>query len=470
MMNSIIFIQREIEEKLGVMVLTAYLRSRGYDARIVINPRKNIRLLKKLRPEIIGISLLTPSLKWALAAARFIKAQLPDTLLILGGPHPTFRPEVVRESGVDAICIGEGEKSLGLLMERYDGSLSSIRDVPNIRVKDGDSVTKTPVSSLLSADELSELPPADRTLYQDYPALRKSPVKSVWTSRGCPYACSYCFNAFYNRIYHGQGVIFRQRSVNSVIEELKELKQYGWKGLNIVDDQFLCRREWVEEFCCRYEKEIMLPFQCLATATQIKPALVSLLKRAGCEVIYFGIESGVEEIRMKRYNKPVRDDDIYYAAEALHLHGMPFLTYNMVGLPDETIDDIYRTVRINQEIETTYPWCSILQPYPGTALAEEMTIKRRDQDAGSFPYSYFQESVINDPIKRELFFNAQKLFPYLVRKKVDYDKFVRLVKRPARSARLLYPPVFYWFFGKGVRERYNLSWSAMFRYWIYSKL
>lgn len=81
-MNSIIFIQREIEEKLGVMVLTAYLRSLGHEARIVVNPRKNIRLLKKLRPEIIGISLLTPSLKWALATARFIKAELPDTLLI----------------------------------------------------------------------------------------------------------------------------------------------------------------------------------------------------------------------------------------------------------------------------------------------------------------------------------------------------------------------------------------------------
>ena len=98
-----------------------------------------------------------------------------------------------------------------------------------------------------------------------------------------------------------------------------------------------------------------------------------------------------------------------------------------------------------------------------------MTIKRPDQDAGSFPYSYFQESVIDDPIKSELFFNAQKLFPYLVRKKVSYDKFVRLVGRPALSARVLYPPVFYWFFGKGLRERYNLSWGAMFRYWIYSK-
>jgi len=468
-MNSIIFIQREIEEKLGGMVLTSYLRSLGYEARIVINPRKNIRLLKKLRPEVIGISLLTPSLKWALATARFIKAQLPDTLLILGGPHPTFCPEVVREPGVDAICVGEGEKFLRMLMERYDGTLSSIREVPNIRLKDGDAIIRNPVSSLLSAEELSELPPADRRLYQDYPALKKSPVKSIWTSRGCPYGCSYCFNALYNRIYHGQGLIFRQRSVESVIKELKELKQYGWKGLNIVDDQFLCRREWVEEFCARYKKEIVLPFQCLGTATQIEPSLVAILKRAGCEVVYFGIESGVEEIRLKRYNKPVRDDDIYRAAEALHLHGMPFLTYNMIGLPDETIDDIYQTVKINQEIETTYPWCSILQPYPGTAIAEEMTIRRCDQDAGSFPYSYFQESVIDDPIKSELFFNAQKLFPYLVLKKVSYDKFVRMVRRRASFARLLYPPVFYWFFGKGLRDRYDLSWLAMFRYWIYSK-
>ena len=469
-MNSIVFVQREIEEKLGVMVLTSYLKSLGFDARIVINPRKNIRLLKRLKPEIIGISLCTPSLRWALDAARLMKGELPNTLIILGGPHPTFCPEVVSETGVDAVCIGEGEKALSILMGKYDGTPASIREVPNIWIKDRGSIIRNPVSPLLAEDELSTLPPADRTFYQDYPALRKSPVKALWTSRGCPHACSYCFNAFYNKIYRGHGRIFRQRSVESVIGELKELKLHGWKGLNIVDDQFLCQRGWVEEFCARYERDIALPFQCLATAPQISPSLVAVLKKAGCEVIYFGIESGVERIRMKKYNKPVTDDDIYQAAEALHLHGMPFLTYNMIGLPDETIDDVYQTVRINQEIETTYPWCSILQPYPGTAIAEEMAGARRNREAGSFPYSYFQESVIDDPAKKSLFFNAQKLFAYLVSRKTPYGKFIRLIQCPPRVARFIYPPVFYWFFGRGLRRRYGLSWSTLARYWLYSKL
>ena len=96
-MNKIVFVQREIEDKLGPMVLTAYLKSHDFDARIIINPYKNIATIKELSPEFIGISLLTPSLTWTISVCKFLKEQLPQSKIILGGPHPTFFPQVIEE-------------------------------------------------------------------------------------------------------------------------------------------------------------------------------------------------------------------------------------------------------------------------------------------------------------------------------------------------------------------------------------
>jgi anaerobic magnesium-protoporphyrin IX monomethyl ester cyclase len=121
----IVFVQREIEDKLGPMILTAYLKAHSLDAEIVIDPRKRIDDLKRLNPEFIGISFCTPSVEWALSTCRFLKQHLPASLTVLGGPHPTFFPEIVDQPGVDLVCVGEGERAVFQLLTAYDGSLSS---------------------------------------------------------------------------------------------------------------------------------------------------------------------------------------------------------------------------------------------------------------------------------------------------------------------------------------------------------
>ena len=94
------------------MILSAYLKSNGFDSEIIVEPKKNIRKIKAKKPDFIGISLMSPSVDWTLATCKFLKVHLPDSLVILGGPHPTFFPQVIEEDGVDIICVGEGEKPL----------------------------------------------------------------------------------------------------------------------------------------------------------------------------------------------------------------------------------------------------------------------------------------------------------------------------------------------------------------------
>jgi anaerobic magnesium-protoporphyrin IX monomethyl ester cyclase len=466
----IVFVQREIEDKLGPMILTAYLKAQSLDAEIVIDPRKRIDDLKRLNPEFIGISFCSPSVEWALSTCRFLKQHLPASLTVLGGPHPTFFPEIVDQPGVDLVCVGEGERAVFQLLTAYDGSLSSILHVPNFWVKNGSSVVKNPVRPLLTEEELSALPFCDRSHYAKYPLLRKNHHKKIWTSRGCPYNCRYCFNHAYKEIYKGQGKMIRQRSVDSALAELRELKTIGWKALEIIDDQFILSRDWLFDFCQRYARDIGLPFTCSSTAKQLTPDIVAALKAAGCKTVYFGIESGVERIRRKVYNKPISDEDIFNAADALHRHKMPFLTFNIVGFADETLEDIYATVKINQRIRPTYPWCSILQPYPGTRIAEYFPKDdKADFSTRQFPYSFFQTSPVHDPVKRKTFSNAQKLFAYSVKHGIGFDRFVRMTTRPSLGADRLYPLAFYWYYGNSLRQRYGMSWPALFQYWRYTR-
>ncbi len=308
--EGIVFVQREVEDKLGPMILTAYLKSHGHKAAIVIDPLRNIKTIQNMQPAFIAISVLSPSVNWALETSRRLKAYIPEARVILGGPHPTYSPEVIEEDGVDIICIGEGEKPLLHLLSSYDGTMDSIKKTPNCWVKNGSTVTKNPLSPLLSEDELSQLPPCDRSHYSAHSALRRSPHKKTWTSRGCPFNCSYCFNHQYKQLYKGLGKMVRQRSVDSVIEELKELKRFGWNCLEMAEDQFILSKAWIYEFCEKYARHIGLPFSCPSTAKQIDDDIVVALKEAGCKTICFGIESGNESIRQTIYRKPVSDEDI----------------------------------------------------------------------------------------------------------------------------------------------------------------
>jgi radical SAM superfamily enzyme YgiQ (UPF0313 family) len=345
--------------------------------------------------------------------------------------------------------------------------LSSIIDTPNVWVKTNGSIVKNDVCDLLTAEELSEMPFCDRSHYERYSQLRDNPHKTVLTSRGCPNNCSFCFQHTFNALYKGRGKVVRQRSVDSVISELEEVKQYKWECLEICDDQFILNKDWIFEFCERYEKSINLPFSCLSTAKQLKPDIVAALKKAGCAVIHFAVESGVEKIRRDVYNKPIKDSDIYAAAEALHSNNMIFQTFNMVGLPEETPEDIYQTIRMNQEINVPYPWCSIVQPYPGTSLAEYMKEHGVEQPT-EFSPTFFKTTAIKDPVKSRMIVNSQRLFAYLVTSGVRYGTFLRLVMQPPFGIDRLYPLMFYWNYGRSIRARHKMTYASMFRYWLYS--
>jgi radical SAM superfamily enzyme YgiQ (UPF0313 family) len=359
-----------------------------------------------------------------------LKRERPGLLVVFGGAHATFFPEtIIREKAVDAVCVGEGEGAILDLANACDQK-QDIRSIPNLWVRIGDRVFKNPPRLLVQ--DLDTLPFPDRTHYHDYPLLRNSPWKAVNSGRGCPFNCSFCFNESYNKIYGVKGLAsVRKRSTRNIADEINKLaKEWPTKEIHFWDDAFNVKKDWLKCFVEEYPRLCRLPFRCDLRIDLVAEAEISALAQAGCRKSLFGLESGNEHLRKTLLKKTFSNQTALDGARMLRRHKIRFGTFNMLGLPDETLQNAFETVAMNITMQTDYPWCSIVQPYPNTELhriacSKNLIDARRPLE---FPISFFRKSVFAQPDTRKierlqrLFYFAVKnprLFP-LVKKAVHF--------------------------------------------------
>jgi radical SAM superfamily enzyme YgiQ (UPF0313 family) len=414
-MARIAFVQNLAIEYIGTMYLSAALKKHGHNTEVFIGVG-NKRMINEIvgyRPDLVGFSCTTGLHRWCLKMAGDIKKLIPAKT-IFGGPHPTFFPEIIKEEAVDIVCRGEGEGAIIDLADRMDNR-EDYTDTLNCWFCHNSRIIKNDVRPLLG--DLDSLPFADRKIYAEkYPNLGTS-QKVVFAGRGCPYSCSYCFNQKLREIYRGKGAYVRKRSVDNIIEEINLLRvAEDVKTIYFQDDTFFNDGHWLEEFAVKYKREVDIPYICLLRIESVDENSVRLLEESNCRKVFFGIESGSEDLRRNILNRRVTDEQIINGAGFLKKYGIRFRTYNMLGLPGETMEDAFKTVEINTRIGTDYPWCSLLYPYSGTALASYaqennfISCEREEKP----PVSFFKASVINSAHRKEMS-NLQKLFFYAVK-------------------------------------------------------
>lgn len=428
-MANITFVQRLWYEYPGVEILSAILKNGGHNVRLIINESPH-KMIRNLRPnDIVAFSVMTGMHHWALKTASSIKDNIASTI-IFGGAHPTYFPEIINERGVDIICRGEGENALLDLANAVDNK-NDFTGIANLWVKKEGKIYKNPLRRLINVDSL---PFPDRSLYYEgYPSLKNNPHKIFLAGRGCPFECSFCFNEKLKTMYNGLGEYVRLRDPANIINEIKSVRQnYPLKTVFFNDDILILNRKWVKEFLYLYKKEIGLPFYATARADTISEDIVTLLSGSGCKGVSFAIESGNEAIRNGMLCKNISNEKIREAALILHKHGIKLTTYNMIGMPGETLENAFQTVDINIKIKADYPRCSFLTPYPGTRIAEYASrTGHLDSSPDSIPaFSQQSISIIKSKNKNEFanihsFFQTMVLFPRLI-------PFIRvLIKLPA---------------------------------------
>jgi radical SAM superfamily enzyme YgiQ (UPF0313 family) len=350
---------------IGPAFIAAYLRQHGHTAALQRIPfdmsvADSVEAIIKHDPDVIGVSLT--SRQWL--RARDLIGGIRETLdipVVAGGLHATFESEMVLASpGFDYACLGEGEEPMLELVEALAGRPGEpVRNIRNIRARG------EPAPELRAPFQpIDELPFMARDMLDE-----RYGVVHFCTQRGCPYPCTYCAARQFSDLYGSYAEYGRRRSHDSVMWELKELRDNA--ELNYVlflDDTFTINHKWVRKFCRTYGEQFGVPFSLHARVETVTQELLAQLAEAGCQHIVYGVESGSERVRrhiMKRKAPNRRFVDVFrWTKEA----GILVTANYIIGTPGETSDDIEETIALHQLLEPDDFGYFVFYPYPGTSL------------------------------------------------------------------------------------------------------
>lgn len=422
-MARLLFLQNFDYEYLGPMYISAMLKSNGHDARLKLGRvLADFRAdLEAYKPDLVGFGLMSGNQRWAAGLAREIKKAY-GIPCVFGGAHPTFSRDFIKEEGVDIVVRGEGEGAALDLMDRLERG-RDLRGIPNTELKLADgTILRHDVRELPEDPDVYPFP--DRGLYAELRGRYDLSVRNVISSRGCPFHCSFCFEASLRETYRGKGKYVRVRRIDKVIEELVLLKKTtDVQTICYADDLFGMDKRWLYEFLPVYKREVGLPFVCQVRADIVASDenYARALKDGLCLNVSIGVESGSERLRNEVLSKQLPDAQIVRAADYIRKAGLPFRTYNIFGIPGETLEDAFSTVDLNIKLKTDLPWSALFLPVEGTQLTKAAVANGylpADFDFSALTPTYYSKVYVRSAHARELenlhkFFQTAVAFPRL---------------------------------------------------------
>uniref|UniRef100_A0A7V4WKW2 Radical SAM protein n=1 Tax=Candidatus Caldatribacterium saccharofermentans TaxID=1454753 RepID=A0A7V4WKW2_9BACT len=360
---------------LGLAYLAASCRTHHEVAIVDLQVEDAKRFEEELkRCDLVGITATTSTFPEALRIAR--KAKDEGRLVVMGGYHVTFRDEEALRSGVvDYVVRGEGEEIFVKLLEALERGIPP-ENIPGVSFLREGTIFRTPAS--LPPQDLDALPFPARDLLQlsKYwmTQLEGEPLVNVLTSRGCPFACKFCASS------HFSGRKWRARSPENILRELEILYfDWGFRAVAFVDDNFTLQPERVERLCEEIERRrLKLWWWCFSRADTIvrNESLVKKMAKAGLRMVYLGLESAERAI-LEDYGKQLTQEVARKALEILRKYGVRSWGSFILGSLRETKATIRKTVEFARKIRPDIVQFSLLTPFPGTALFEELQRENR---------------------------------------------------------------------------------------------
>ena len=430
----ILFIVKELEgaEPMGALYVAGALQQAGHECRFCGTRGKDVlEEVRRYCPDVVAYSATTGMHEYYLGLNARIKEE-HSCLCLLGGPHPTFFPEVIFTPGVDVVCRGEGE---GAAVELCD-ALAEGRDYRNIKdlwVKhEGRIYRNGPRPLLLDLDQLP-FPPRE-LLYAYDDRLRQRPLKSFTTNRGCPFPCSYCFNQSLVEHYGASWRKVRVRSPDNVMAEIARVRRQGpLQILGFRESIFAFSKAWLKEFGELYRQEVNLPFYCHVRADMMDEEMVELLAWAGCVSVNVGIETANSELADRVLNRRMKTADMVEGLRRLKRAGIAIFADNMVGIPGGTLADDLATLKLNIDLDVEFAAATLCTPYPGTQIAKYAEDHGLfDGDYDQIDSSYYTRSALkfSSPLEKRQIENLQKLFALTAAMPALFPLVKQLIKLP----------------------------------------
>jgi anaerobic magnesium-protoporphyrin IX monomethyl ester cyclase len=353
-MKILLVCKSKVMENLGLMYISAVVKKSGHESKITdINDA--FIMAKVWKPDIIGYSVMTGDQEKFKTLTHRIKEHLPHVQIIIGGPHPTFFPDDLKDCGT--IFPGEAENEISELL----GSTERYHD-------------------------LDSIPWPDR---KDFPNMK---IRDFISSRGCPFDCHYCYNDRWAKMFPDLPQV-RTRSVKDVIKEIKSVSP---EFVYFQDSCFGVSKKWMHEFSALYRHEVGTPYHCHLRPSQVDEERVLMLRESHCISVRIALETSSQRLRTLIGRSRTTNEETFNASRILRKHGINLMVQNMLGLPTSTIEEDLETLETNIIAQPSYGWCSIFAPYPGTELGD-YCLKEGiyTGDYSELSDSFFEKSVLN---------------------------------------------------------------------------
>ncbi len=366
---------RHPEPPLGLGYLGSTLARRGHDVRILDMEPLQIDFaalpgkIAGFSPRVVGVSFMTSQYGFAMKCFAAARRGAPSAATGAGGvPASALPRELMSNRDIDFSVVGEGEVTFPELVERLDGGPSAWKGIAGLAYRDGETVVVNPERPLI--EPLDDIPmplweELSRARYVDIPLGigKEVEVFPLITGRGCPNNCNFC----------ASGVVFRRklrlRSPQNVFEEMRVLHdRYMARHFNFLDDTLTSRKGNLARLC-----EMILragwdvEWRCTARVNTVDLDLLRAMKRAGCRMVSYGVESGDPQV-LRNVRKNIDLDQVREAFRLTREAGLQSMGLFMVGNLGETRASVQRTIEFIKTLGADFVSCAILTPYPGTEI------------------------------------------------------------------------------------------------------
>jgi anaerobic magnesium-protoporphyrin IX monomethyl ester cyclase len=354
---------------LGLCYLAGALKSFGIKVAILdctalkLKIEEVVKDIAFYQPAIIGISVMSMNLPTCYHLIQAIKSAYPSAIIVVGGAHINADPGIIGPMGVDYAFVGESEFAfaefcatilgggkpvcLSGLVTNYEGIISA---QPASIVSDID-ILPFPAYELLPLNEY-------------YSPLSKVKVVSAITSRGCPYNCIYCGKL--------QKTPYRYLSIKKILELIDRLVNHcGIQWIEFVDEIFTLNKAHVIDLCKSIsEQNYVFSWGIGTRADKIDEEIIYYLKKAGCQKIGFGVETGSERIRFLD-QKMIANQQYIDAVQLCHKYKIKTVGTFILGHPTETKKEMLQTIKFASQLSLDLAYINKMIPIPNSKLFEQ---------------------------------------------------------------------------------------------------
>jgi len=364
-------------------------------------------IIESTKPDVVGISSIAPcKIGSTFKVAELSKEYDNNLKVVVGGQlSESGVNDVLSNPDIDIVVRGEGEITTVELLDRMQNG-SGLQDVKGISFKENGKIVHTPDRPFIKDLNTIAFPYIESLVgLQTY---RSVDLGIVMTSRGCAYSCSFCgLKDFWGRR-------MRWRSIENVTEEISRLREkFNVRYFSFWDAVFTLNRKRTLEICNKLlEIDPEIKWECVTRIDLLDSELIQQMKKAGCQKVRIGIESGSDRI-LKSFNKKLTTDVVRKQAQVLKANKMTWLAYFMFGVPEETEEDMIKTIKLIEEIEPNFVTVGTFYPIPGTEIFNEL------ENKGELPkdldYNKLSTRMLNTHYMRNLSFEKfQKLMKQVV--------------------------------------------------------